>query len=149
RSGGPGGSRSRRWSCWPRSRACRGVASWPSTCSGAGPAGGWGARPAGGSSGAGGAQPPNPALHPPAAARRVSRVEAPSAAAAGELYVRRRRHSERMTFEEAIPELFAVVPRFGARPDIPIAAEDYFTEVVARFDDRAALRQHLEELAPT
>jgi len=53
-----------------------------------------------------------------------------------------------MTFEEAIPELFAVIPRFGARPDIPIAAEDFFTELVARFDDRVALRRHLEELAP-
>jgi hypothetical protein len=53
-----------------------------------------------------------------------------------------------MTFDEAIPELFAVIPRFGARPDIPIAAEDFFTELVARFDDRAALRRHLEEVVP-
>lgn len=53
-----------------------------------------------------------------------------------------------MTFEEAIPELFAVIGRFGARPDIPIAAEGFFTELAARFDDRAALRRHLEELAP-
>lgn len=53
-----------------------------------------------------------------------------------------------MTFEEAIPELFAVVTRWGARPDIPIAAEDYFTELVARFDDQTALRRHLEDLTP-
>jgi hypothetical protein len=53
-----------------------------------------------------------------------------------------------MTFEEAIPELFAVVPRFGARPDIPVAAEEFFTDLVARFDDRSDLRQRLEELAP-
>src|SRR5207248_8404729 len=49
-----------------------------------------------------------------------------------------------MTFEEAIPELFEVIPRYGARPDVPIAAEEFFTELVARFGDRAALRRHLE-----
>jgi hypothetical protein len=52
-----------------------------------------------------------------------------------------------MTFEEAIPELFDVIPRYGARPDIPIAAETFFTELVLRFDDRATLRRHLEEHA--
>ena len=52
-----------------------------------------------------------------------------------------------MTFEEAIPELFDVLPRYGARPDVPIAAEEFFTELVARFDDRNALRRHLEERA--
>lgn len=54
-----------------------------------------------------------------------------------------------MTFEESIPELFAVISRFGARPDVPIAAEAFFTEMAARFDNRTALRQQLEELAPT
>ena len=53
-----------------------------------------------------------------------------------------------MTFEQAISELFDVIPRYGARPDIPIEAEEYFTALVARFEDRAALRQHLEESAP-
>jgi hypothetical protein len=52
-----------------------------------------------------------------------------------------------MTFEEAIPVLFDVIPRYGARPDIPIAAEEFFTALVARFDDAAALRQYLEERA--
>ncbi len=49
-----------------------------------------------------------------------------------------------MTFEEAIDELFDVIPRYGARPDVPIAAEEFFTELAARFDDRARLRHYLE-----
>jgi hypothetical protein len=53
-----------------------------------------------------------------------------------------------MTFEEALPTLLAVIPRYGALPDVPLAAEEFFTELVARFDDRVALRQHLEEQAP-
>ena len=53
-----------------------------------------------------------------------------------------------MTFEEAIPELFEVIPRYGARPDVPIASEKFFTELVARFNDHLQLRHHLEEHAP-
>jgi hypothetical protein len=33
------------------------------------------------------------------------------------------------------------------RPDVPIEAEEFFTELVARFDDRAALHRHLEDQA--
>lgn len=57
--------------------------------------------------------------------------------------------SSAMTFDDASPVLFAIIPRFGARPDIPIASEDFFTALVARFSDKAALRDHLEQLAPT
>lgn len=53
-----------------------------------------------------------------------------------------------MTFDEAIPVLFEVIPRYGARPDIPIEAEEFFTELVASFDDRDVLRSHLEANAP-
>jgi hypothetical protein len=53
-----------------------------------------------------------------------------------------------MTFEEAIPILFEVIPRHGARADIPIAAEDFFTALAAQFDDASNLREHLEEHAP-
>lgn len=52
-----------------------------------------------------------------------------------------------MTFEDAIPDLFDVIGRYGARPDVPIAAEEFFTELVALFDDRDPLRRHLEEQA--
>jgi hypothetical protein len=52
-----------------------------------------------------------------------------------------------MTFEEAISELFDVIPRHGARPDVPIAAEEFFTRLAARFEDRMALRRYLEEHA--
>jgi hypothetical protein len=52
-----------------------------------------------------------------------------------------------MTFEEATPVLFNVITRYGARPDVPIAAEEFFTELVTRFDDHLALRRHLEEHA--
>lgn len=49
-----------------------------------------------------------------------------------------------MTFEDAITVLFGVITRYGARPDIPIAAEEFFTDLAARFDDSDALRRHLE-----
>lgn len=49
-----------------------------------------------------------------------------------------------MTFEDATPVLFSVIRPYGARPDIPIAAEEFFTDLAARFDDPAALRRHLE-----
>lgn len=52
-----------------------------------------------------------------------------------------------MTFEEATPDLFDVIGRYGARPDVPIAAEEFFTELVTRFDDRDALRRYLEDQA--
>jgi hypothetical protein len=53
-----------------------------------------------------------------------------------------------MTFEEAIPVLFDVLPRFGARPDVPIEAEEFFTALVTQFEAAAALRRHLEDHAP-
>ncbi|WP_088251730.1 hypothetical protein [Fimbriiglobus ruber] len=49
-----------------------------------------------------------------------------------------------MTFEEAIPELFGVISRYGARPDVPIEAAEFFTGLVTHFEDPATLRRHLE-----
>jgi hypothetical protein len=50
-----------------------------------------------------------------------------------------------MSFEEMIPDLFEVVPRSGARPDVPREAEEFFTQLVARFTDREACRRYIEE----
>lgn len=50
-----------------------------------------------------------------------------------------------MTIEEMIPDLFELLNRVGARPDVPIEAEDYFTELVASFSDRVECRHYLEE----
>ena len=52
-----------------------------------------------------------------------------------------------MTFDEMIPDLFDIIPRFGARPDVPIEAEEFFTALVARFDSREECRKHLEQNA--
>jgi hypothetical protein len=50
-----------------------------------------------------------------------------------------------MTFEEMIPDLFDIVPLAGARPDVPIEAEEFFTQLVARYSDREACRRYIEE----
>jgi hypothetical protein len=52
-----------------------------------------------------------------------------------------------MTFEEAIPELFDIIPRYGARPDIPLAAEQFFAELVSQFSNRGECRRYLEQHA--
>jgi hypothetical protein len=50
-----------------------------------------------------------------------------------------------MSFEEMIPDLCDIVSRVGARPDVPLEAEEFFAEVVARFSDRAECRRYIED----
>src|SRR5579859_4843399 len=50
-----------------------------------------------------------------------------------------------MTFEELIPDLFELLNRAGARPDFPIEAETFFSELVASLRDRDECRRYLEE----
>ena len=52
-----------------------------------------------------------------------------------------------MTFDEMHSELFQVVSRYGARPDVPLEAESFFTELVGRFDDRDTCRRFLDDHA--
>ncbi|MHC4250539.1 MAG: hypothetical protein ACYS9X_15530 [Planctomycetota bacterium] len=52
-----------------------------------------------------------------------------------------------MTLDEAFPDLVDVVSRYGARPDLPMEAGEYFAGLAASFDNRAALRAELDKRA--
>ena len=53
-----------------------------------------------------------------------------------------------MTFDDMLLNLLALTAPQGARPDVPQEAEAYFTQLVARFDDREKCRVHLAEVVP-
>lgn len=47
-----------------------------------------------------------------------------------------------------LPDLFDLLRPLKATPDVPLEAEEYFTAVVAAFDDRGRCRAHLEAIVP-
>lgn len=53
-----------------------------------------------------------------------------------------------MTFEEMQSDLFEITLPFGAQPDVPLEAENYFTTLIATFMDRESCRRHLESAVP-
>jgi hypothetical protein len=53
-----------------------------------------------------------------------------------------------MTFNEMLPDLYELVSPTGAMPDSPLEAEEFFTQLVAQFSDRASLRQHVATHVP-
>lgn len=50
-----------------------------------------------------------------------------------------------MTFDEMIPDLFRILSQAGARPDVPIEAEEFFTRIVSDYTDRESCCQYIEE----
>ncbi|MEZ5303813.1 MAG: hypothetical protein R3F11_24690, partial [Verrucomicrobiales bacterium] len=53
-----------------------------------------------------------------------------------------------MTFEEALPVLLDEVSKVGALPDVPVEAEDYFTNLVSNFTDLQLFRHYLQSHVP-
>jgi hypothetical protein len=52
-------------------------------------------------------------------------------------------------FDELLPELLGLLGPFGARPDVPIEAEQFFAGLATQFSDQASYLEHIAANLPT